>query len=253
MPYPNLKNSTAPQRLARARNEAARVSAMPHNMASNTVYTWRNMRERFNLAYYGIPGNWPAEWKPARHESLADKPYHFAELDQMPARYVGTAQDVMNNNSGYRRLGHAGWCCDDNQDRIAIGHVYKLPARNGKPYYFPAVEIKGTNCHTARPLDHYESKEEAARAADGYAERLAEKEREYYEQDQREQAIEAAKEAIVEARRSALALLKQARPWRRNGMMKDAPDVCAALRETVRRRCEEIRKARLLINNGGVQ
>lgn len=94
-------------------------------------------------------------------------------------RETGKAEDIA-------RLRHSGWYLDDTYSETAHGLVFQLPTRKGQPRYFAAM----ADPHNDGPAlveigDIYDSAEEAARAADGLAERYAEGEREYNDAWQR--------------------------------------------------------------------
>lgn len=93
-------------------------------------------------------------------------------------RDIGDSHDIV-------RMDHTGWFKDADMSETICGHVWQLPARNGEPVYlagyrepdsgYVILEVNGKRFAT------YDDKEDAARAADGLAERVADEEREYNE------------------------------------------------------------------------
>lgn len=80
------------------------------------------------------------------------------------------------------RIRHTGWFADEYQDTKVRGLIMRLPHGRG----FLAGYSMGENMSSAVDLDIYETETEAARAADSLAESVAEREREYQEQQDRE-------------------------------------------------------------------
>lgn len=80
------------------------------------------------------------------------------------------------------RIGHTGWFCDKYQDDKIRGIVFRLPKRRG----FLAGWSMGEGIASEVEGTIYESEEDAARAADSLAERVAEDERESREEAERE-------------------------------------------------------------------
>lgn len=154
--------------------------------------------------------------------------YHYGggigcDIDALrPFRFVGFADEV-------GPIDHTGWFGDDEGTgfHTCRGVVYQIPARNGEPVYLAGYEW-GESAHGKRFAsgggsieyggrgDTYESKEEAARAADSLAEYAAEREREYQreeaerlreeeeEAERKREEEEAALEAEEEAARESL-------------------------------------------------
>lgn len=166
-------------------------------------------------------------------------------------RVVGDAHEVI-------RLDYTGWYCDDDQHNLAIGVVVQLPARDGRPRYFPAVRYTDSDGVTIFTREETDDKDTAARWADQNAERIAESERDYQEawrekEDARE-AIEAARERLDTARATVRAAAREAGAVSRAArwaFLPCASPVVLALhaamrdaRETARAAVEVIREAR---------
>jgi hypothetical protein len=121
-------------------------------------------------------------------------------------RDVGSTPDILG-----RRYG--GWYADAFQDETYTGHVWQLPARNGAARYIAGYITQGEyavlDCTRGR-LVHYCQKESAARAADGLAECMAERDREYSERDQAVQIADVNRQdALADARRLIAQLKEQ--------------------------------------------
>jgi hypothetical protein len=154
-------------------------------------------------------GVWQEPETMPRHTSADRRAYY---CDNWPAgwRDAGDAGEV------YRNLGHTGWHEDpDGMGGVCRGRVLQLPARDGVPQYVPGTYSTESDGVTLYPLDRYEEPEEAARAADGYAERAAEVEREYREAWNAGTDATQAGEEAREARKEALGILADLRTARR--------------------------------------
>ena len=176
-PTPTLP-LTAPRRLAALRAEAVRQGAA----------TWRKVR----WAPSHLAGAWQDIDPAARLANLEDRAYY---CDTWPAgwREVGDASKIVRSLPD-------GWYADDMCDRTIRGFVLRLPARNGEPRFVPAVYDTGSDGVTLYPLAWRAEEDEAARAADHFAERVAEGEREYNAQFLAEQETEDLRAEIVSLR-----------------------------------------------------
>lgn len=181
-----------------------------------------------------LPDRWfgnecPATPRP-KDEARPDAPsrlFHYgagigADNDSLrPFRFVGFADEVA-------RIDHTGWYGDDEGSGYTMmrGVVYQIPARDGSPLFLAGYEwgegtgkrftSGGGSIEYGGRGDTYESKEEAARAADSLAEYAAESEREYQreeaerlreeeeEAERKREEEEAALEAEEEAARESL-------------------------------------------------
>lgn len=92
----------------------------------------------------------------------------YLASDGAPALRWQWADDVV-------RLQHQGWFCDEYQDSIIRGVVFRLPHGRG----FLAGWSMGEGMASELDLFVYGDEESAAYAADSMAERVAEAEREY--------------------------------------------------------------------------
>lgn len=156
------------------------------------------------------------------------------ESPETPFRFIGLAHDLV-------RLGHTGWYTrdDDFGDELARGVVYLLP--HGR--YLAAIAsesesdkdgsgpcIVETNAHGSPCL--YDDKEDAARAADSFAERYAEGAREddrrRRERMKLEDAASEAAETLKSDRDEARALLADIRASRLS------PGLCERMRGELR-------------------
>lgn len=153
-------------------------------------------------------------------------------------RFVGFADDVAP-----RRVDHTGWYT--REDGFASGEklrgaVYQLPARNGRPVYVAGYQEEGFGSEGAAALklgrlfygersdeSGCDASRDAASAADGIAERMAEESREYDEAWQAGSRWSDLADDIATMRRSALEILKERRA------VKLPPAMCAAVRAKV--------------------
>jgi hypothetical protein len=123
-------------------------------------------------------------------------------------RDLGDAHEVN------RRMDNTGWYVSVHMDEVCRGRVLQIPARDGVPQYVPGTYNTECDGVTLYPLDRYEEPEEAARAADGYAERSAEVQREHNEAWNAGQDAMRAGEEAREARKEALGILADLRTAR---------------------------------------
>lgn len=171
-------------------------------------------------------------------------------------RFVGLAHDAAPANYAYScpAVDHRGWYLDGEQFETVAGVVYQLPARDGRARYL-AGYADPWNCDKAGrgpaclSLEIIESADcrgdesanmaalrEAARAADGIAERFAEESREIAEaRDAGRAAREAAAEALEHGRALVTACRDARDLWRlRHGLPAlPAHMARAALRKTL--------------------
>lgn len=167
-----------------------------------------------------LPDMWfgcecPATPRPKDDKRPADPRHLFhygagigGDTDSLrPFRFVGFADEVDGGPD------HTGWYADEYRDGSTMmrGAVFQIPARDGSPLFLAGYEwgegtgkrfTSGGGCiEYGGRGDTYESKEEAARAADSLAEYAAEVEREYQETESariREEEEEAEEEAARE-------------------------------------------------------
>jgi len=146
-----------------------------------------------------------------------------------PFRFVGFADEVV-------RLNHTGWFADEHGDTIYRGVVFQLPARGGNTIYLAGAEWgessrkgfdTGGGWIEIGPRDMYESKEDAAHAANSIAEYAAEAEREYQEaerariEEEEEEAERLAEEKEAEHASAVASTLET--------VLKTAGEVCNSI------------------------
>lgn len=171
---------------------------------------WREYAHRDDRP---LPPNWFGAMSPAtvtRDERGAR--LHYGEglgpdiaRSRPGFRFVGYADEVV-------RLNHTGWYGDDEGSGFSVlrGVVYQIPARDGQTLYLAGWEwgengARGAFSGGGGTIDIgpgclYETKEDAAYAADSMAESAADDEREYLRNErEREEAEEAERLAAEEA------------------------------------------------------
>jgi len=92
----------------------------------------------------------------------------------VPFRFAGYSDELIHS------INHKGWYSDSNQDATLRGIVYRLPARNGQTRYLYGYEESDSGS-VVLYRDIETDERDAARFADGRAERIAEDSREYDE------------------------------------------------------------------------
>jgi hypothetical protein len=221
-----MKSTNATRRLAKYRAKAAEWDA---KFPGSTYADWRTHAKSAFARRYG--GAWQSRDDMGRYASQSSRAYY---CDTWPEwRDLGDASDVT-------RLDHTGWYADNFQDGLVKGRVLQLPARNGMPRYVPGTY--NTNCDgvTIYPLDIYDDATDCARAADGYAERQAEDEREYDAKERAEMERDELRERIGELRSEARALIRDIKQHKPQGK-----SICDALRarlHDIRRESREAHK-----------
>lgn len=171
-------------------------------------------------------------------------------------RFVGFADEIA-------RLNHTGWFTDNFQDETLRGAVYQLPARDGCARFYPGIPdlINGDGgaygptriCVSDEfRADKTENSDHGARdsgtardcanRADHYAEKSAEREREYQSAWRAGADYAQWRESIESERKRALALLREMHSLRRRE--NDAPTICAELRARISKARDEIASAR---------
>jgi hypothetical protein len=185
-------------------------------------------RSPFALSYSSRWGGTPFNIEGYRHTFG-----RWHESPETPFRFIGLASDIV-------RLGHTGWYTRENDcDETARGVVYMLPhgrflAAIADPFQSDKDGsgpcIVETNA-TGQPII-YDSKEDAARAADSFAERYAEAARESdhreCERMKLEDAASEAAETLETNRSEARALLAEIRASRLS------PGLCERMRGELR-------------------
>lgn len=178
------------------------------------TYTWRNVR--WTTLKADTSRNWRSVGKNGRYIVM-----NISAVEGL--RDVGHADEVI-------RLNHRGWFADAHQDDTYRGHVWQLPARNGEPAYIcgyadedgGAVILSASNGQ----LDVTSEKEDAARWADGLAERNARRDCEYSEADQK---LQAALDTVAEHKAEAGQIIRALRDQKAVGPL--AGTLCTMLLE----------------------
>ena len=135
---------------------------------------------------YGYRKNSPIAYNPESKENH----YRWVEHISDGLREVDEASKII-------RLDHTGWFVDNFQDETVHGIVYRLPARDGKEQFAPAVNDPwNQDCALVDFHSITDDKEDAARWADSMAERYAEKEREFQAEESAKMRIEDINEEI---------------------------------------------------------
>lgn len=145
---------------------------------------------------------------------------------------------IENISRGLRIAGEAheittrlplGYYVDQFCDETVRGLVVQLPARHGRPQYVAAVaDPYNKDCALVDFADVTDDKADAARWADGMADRYADDAREFSAKDQAERDIEDAREEIKAAHDRHRELMRGLRVC-------DCPTAIGALRTEARR------------------
>ncbi len=152
-------------------------------------------------------------------------------------RLVGFADEI-------GRLNHKGWYTEDDGDsgEVYRGIVYQLPSRKGKTLFVYGYADPNNDDCALLSFDPEETKEEAARAADRFAEIFADNEREYQRAWQAGRRYEDLDESVKDMRSEALHICAEIRQSRR--LATSAPTICRVLRDKVHSLYRQIQKAR---------
>ena len=217
---------TTAQRLKAARDNAAKTNAVMASSKLAELYPekihhidWRhNVARPFKKRHQA--GRWSDD-KPANH---AGRAYYVDDLNKSGLRLAGDASEVLRG-AGYWRT-ECDWYADNDQGAVIKSAVLQLPARDGAPRYIPATYCTDWDGATCYPLDWYDTKEEASRAAASYAEQEAEQSRDYYARDCAEQDTAEARQEIHRINAEALALVREIKKQGRAF----SPAICQALR-----------------------
>lgn len=206
-----------------------------------------------------LPGTKEASDRAERIQAAEERGYRGVYIESEKAggfRFVGYA-DVISSRHASRAIDHTGWFTSDDQGETFRGAVLQLPARKGR-IRLVAAYLESTNggyvldlslgavfeeeigSDSSDPCEH-DSAMEAARTADSFAEREAERERDYQEAWRAGQDWSDLGDGIATARKAALQILRERRSLPA-GL--DKPALCAAIREKVESLVDEIRKAR---------
>lgn len=210
---------TTAQRLQAARVTTAKLAK---NYPDSAHYcNWRNNVAR-PFKRQPAAGRWARDYTGPK----AGRPYYIDSLEATGWRMTGDASDVLRNAGAWRAADGCNWYASDDQGAVIKSAVLQLPSRDGSPVYIPATYCSDWDGATCYPLDWYDTPEDAARAAAGYAETEAEESREYYAKDRAEQDITEAREEIHRINAQALALAREIKQQGRAF----SPAICSALR-----------------------
>lgn len=232
---------TTAQRLQAARDRANKANAAREKSPLFSMYPdklpfvdWRNNVAR---PFRGkpTPGSWQRDY--TGHKS--GRPYYIDGLDAMAWRVTGDAADILRNAGGWRAADSCNWYADNHRDAVIKSAVLQLPSRDGTPVYIPATYCSDWDGATCWPLDQYDTPEDAARAAAGYADAEAEESREFYAKDAAEQQIEEKRAEIHKTNRAALALIREIKA----AGASFTPAICSALRGQLHDYLNERREA----------
>jgi len=227
-----MKNQTTAQRLAAARRTAEKYKTERPEWVA--YHAWRtHYRSPFKRAPYS------GHWAPDYTGRASGRPYYIDSLAAPGWREVGDAADILRRAWYWRASDSCDWYADNDCYAVIKSAVLQLPARRGTPQYIPAVYCTVWGGATAWPLDRYDTADEAARAAAGYAEREAEESREYHAKDAAEQQIEEKRAEIHDINAAALALIREIKA----AGASFSPAVCLALRDRLEDMMEERRAA----------
>ncbi len=176
------------------------------------------------------------EFNPA-HTSHGYRNVRWVENVSCGLRLVGFADKIAG-------LRHQGWFTEDNGDNGEVfrGVVYQLPAHGseGTCYVYGYADPNNDDC-ALLCFDIIGDKEDAARAADRFAELCAESERDYNRAWQAGLHYSDLGDEIKTMRTKALALGAEMRAAKKTGIY--APTICAALRGEIASIYRRIQKA----------
>lgn len=211
------------QKLAALRTLAATHGGTPLDYRTDYRYQFRPRGAVYNPEF-PIAGERHARW--------------IEDTERAGLRRVGWSDDVLS-------LRHKGWFTEDDgdTDEVLRGSVYQLPARDGSPCFVYGYDDPHNEGAALLVFETCDDKLDAARYADGFAERVAEHERDYRREEARKMRIGELRETIVNLRTDIRALVRDLKATRR-----DYPAaVCKALREHLANLREQSRMAYLEI------
>lgn len=195
--------------------------------------------------YPHSPGyKYGGNWQPL--DSMKPRQSRAYYCDEWPEgwRLVGRADEVERNAGYSRSIDHTGWYTRDDGDNgnTIAGYVLRLP--HGR--LIPGYRASGWDGVTLYPLDQYDDLMECARAADHYAERVAEDERDYNRAWDAGQEAGDADERAKELRREVIQVCSDLRTARREiGHGSEAlTRLCGVAREKVADLLEQLQELR---------
>jgi hypothetical protein len=166
------------------------------------------------------------------------KSVRWVEHASRGLRLVGFADKIV-------RIDHKGWYTheDGDPDETYRGVVYQMPARDRKERFaYGYADPNNDDCALLSFELDADTKEEAARYADRFAEIFAEEARDYDRAWQAGRRYETLGEEVSELRTEALAIGEEMRAAKRANVA--APTICARLRADVLSLYRRIQKAR---------
>lgn len=240
----NLARSLETIRRHRTPEEAERFIALyGYTSPLNHRYDW------MGNSNHGLSGCLNARSEKGERVTSVSAPLQMVE----GWRDVGDADDII-------RLRHTGWYADTDGSRTYVPHVWQLPARKGNEQYVAGyMESDGGDraasgyCvleHDGAKLVIYDTKEDAAHAANRLAEDDAEEAREYdgrwQEASRADVDRDIARTELAEARAEAANIIDAWREQRAVGPLTET--VCTVLRKQVADARRDMRKAITTIN-----
>lgn len=184
------------------------------------------------------------EWRP---DYAPRERWRCVENASRGLRIVGAAHDIARAEGFWRTIDHTGWHLDPWGDgETATGYVLQIPGADRMPRYVPAIaDPYNPDCFIVDFCNVHDDKMEAARDADGMAERYAEAEREYQIKDAAQRAIDDEREAIAAARKAHGALAAELREYSEALRFSADPPaaICSAIRAQLAAHCADVRAA----------
>ena len=164
-----------------AERQLAAARAALANVADKRRYATEYAAAR--AALESCTRRWNVAWRRVRAGRIWRKPSPvragtagpgtvYLEQPGSMLRFVGAAHDIV-------RVGHTGWYLDDEDGVTIHGVVYQLPAQHGSERYLAGHSDAHNPGAASLSLEILDDKDDAARAADAMAERVAADEREY--------------------------------------------------------------------------
>ncbi len=156
-------------------------------------------------------------------------------------RKVGYADEL-----GLRSIRHQGWYTSEDCSETMRGIVYQWPARDRIEQYVYGYEDPNGNgpngTAAALCFDVTDDKDDAARWADGIAERAADEEREYNAAWQARQEYDELGDSVKETRQSLLRLIRELKAKRTS--LCDVSEMVVVMHNAIVRKLDDIREAR---------
>lgn len=142
-------------------------------------------------------------------------------------REHGQASDFLTH------IRHTGWFVDSHQEETVSGYVFHLPGKHGKCRFVAAISDAYNIGTFGFDLSQvFDTEREAAMRADDEAEHYAAMSRECDEAYQAARSIEEMRDDNANTRRDALALFRDIKAARGNGMA-DYTAICGELRASL--------------------